>query len=304
MRPSILVHGGAGPCSPDDLESAQREGCLQAARAGFAVLASGGAALEAVEVACRALEDDPGFNAGTGAVLNAEGECELDASIMRGTDLGAGAVAAVRTVKNPITAARLVMERSPHVLLVGAGAEAFVVEQGLARIDPRTLVTPLAHRRWVERHSVPHGTIGAVAVDTLGRVAAGTSTGGTSGKLKGRVGDSPLIGCGTCADDRLGAVSCTGHGEVIIRVGLARAVLEQLGRGASPHAAAAQALIEVRRLGGDAGVIVAAPDGRLGWAHLSERMARAWVNASAEGTGFLSDSHALSNLIVEEDKHH
>lgn len=291
MRPCILVHGGAGPRSIDDDEALQRQGCLLAARAGHAALEAGASALDAVELACRLLEDDPHFNAGTGATLNAAGEVELDASIMSGQDLSAGAVACVRSVKNPISAARLVLERSGHVLLVGPGAEDFVHAEGLPRVEPSSLVTPRALARWQARTSVAHGTIGAVAVDGQGHVAAGTSTGGTSGKRPGRVGDSPLIGCGTCADDRTGAVSCTGVGEVIIRVGLARVALELLARGASAAQAAQRALDEVRRLAslgtaGDAGLILVTSGGELAWAHHSERMARAWVTNDGEGTGF------------------
>lgn len=274
---SMLVHGGAGPRRDQEDGAGARAGCLAAAEAGAALLAAGGSALDAVELAARTLEDDPRFNAGLGAVLSADGEVELDASLMDGQTLRCGAVAVVKTVKNPISLARAVMEHSPHVLLVGPGADAFARTRGIPAIAPGALVTELQRQRWLERRQATHGTIGAVAVDARGQVAAATSTGGTAGKLEGRVGDSPLIGAGTIADSRFGAASSTGLGEFIIRVGLARTVLEGLRRGLHPNAAAAEGIAELVRIGGDGGVIVARPDGELGWAFSSERMAGAWV---------------------------
>ena len=290
MMPAILVHGGAGRRLPDDDEETAKAGCLEGARVGYSTLERGGSALDAVEAACRTLEDNPAFNAGIGAALTSQGDVELDASIMEGTGLSAGAVAAVCTVKNPISAARLVMERSGHVLMVSRGAEAFVHAHGMASIDPASLITEASRRRWLERQTSGHGTIGAVAIDAHGRLAAGTSTGGTAGKRPGRVGDSPLIGCGTYADDRVGAVSATGSGELIIRTTLARQVIEHLNRGLSPRAAAQRALEELVRLGGDGGLIVVAPDGTLGAACSAGRMARAWVAGEGRwGVAFARD---------------
>ena len=287
MAPAILVHGGTGPLRADDDEAAARSGCLEAARAGHAILMRGGSALDAVEAAARVLEDDPAFNAGTGAVLNEQGVAELDASLMEGTGLGAGAVAVVRTIKNPISAARLVMERSPHVLLVGPGAEEFAHAQGVPRVEPSSLITPAARQRWLEGRERRHGTIGAVAVDREGRLAAATSTGGTSGKLAGRVGDTPLIGCGTYADDRLGAVSCTGIGEFIIRVTLARRALQGLEAGQAPGEAVRGALSEIVRLGGEAGLILVTRSGELALATTAERMPCAWVDGMGqEGSAY------------------
>lgn len=292
---SIVVHGGAGPKRDQESGDAVRASCLAAAERGAAVLAAGGSALDAVEAAARWLEDDPLFNAGLGAVLNADGEVELDASVMNGETLEAGAVAVVKTVKNPVSLARLVMEKSPHVLLVGEGADAFARAQGVPAIAPGSLVTPLQRQRWLERTASPradsaggkHGTIGAVAVDQRGQVAAATSTGGTAGKLKGRVGDSPLIGAGTVADSRWAAASSTGLGEFIIRVGLARAVLEGVRRGAGLDAACEEAVAELKRIGGDGGVIAVTPSGGVGWAFCSERMAGAFVKSTGErGTFF------------------
>ncbi len=289
MTPAILVHGGTGSrADADGSEEESRQGCLVAARAGFALLRAGGTALDAVELACRLLEDDPCFNAGTGAVLNEDGQPELDASVMDGQSLRAGAVAVVQHIKNPISAARLVMERTPHVLLVGPGADDFAHSCGVPRVSPETLITERARARWQAARVTPHGTVGVVAVDTHHHVAAGTSTGGTSNKRRGRVGDSPLIGCGTYADDRVGAVSCTGIGEYLIRVTLARRVLDLMERGLTPHAAAEAGIAEVVRLGGEGGLIVTSASGELAWATSCERLSRAWVTADgAEESGFL-----------------
>jgi beta-aspartyl-peptidase (threonine type) len=277
----ILVHGGAGPKAQDEVAERAQGGCLAAAKAGHALLVSGRSALDAVEAAVRVLEDDPQFNAGLGSTLNEEGFAELDASIMDGATLSAGAVAAVRTFQNPVTLARAVMERSPHVLLVGDGAARFGRALGLPEVEPARLVTPRARERWEQRLSVSHGTVGAVALDAEGHVAAATSTGGTFGKLVGRVGDSPLIGCGTYADDTLGAASCTGLGEAIIRATLARHVLDLLGAGASPEAAVQRALASLVRARGDGGLIVVTPKGELAHGFNTERMA--WARVDARG---------------------
>lgn len=282
----ILVHGGAGPRYSDDQPERAQAGCLAAARAGYAVLQQGGSALDAVEQAARVLEDDPLFNAGTGSVLNADGEVEMDASIMEGETLRAGAVAAVRVTKNPVTLARAVMEHSPHVLLVGAGAELFGRKHGIEQVDPASLITERARRRWEARRRAQHGTIGAVARDAKGHLAAATSTGGTSGKLPGRVGDSPLIGCGTYADDRLGAASATGIGEHIIRVTLTRLTVDLVGRGVAPAEAVKQGIAELVRIGGDGGVILVSPAGELALSFSSERMPWASVCDGVEATGF------------------
>lgn len=291
--PAILVHGGAGPTSPDDDVAAAEAGCQSAAKAGHAVLSEGGSALDAVEAAVRALEDDPHFNAGTGSVLNAEGVIEMDASLMDGTTLSAGAVAGVRTVANPISLARAVMERSPHVLLAGPGADAFARRRGFPEVDPQSLVTPRARRRFEARRQDTHGTVGAVAVDAQGRLAAATSTGGTNGKLPGRVGDTPLIGCGTCADSRLGAASATGVGEYIIRLTLTRRLLDLLDRGQAPGVALDACLAEVVRLGGEAGLILALPDGRLAWARSTARMPVSWVTSSGQAGAAFSGPRAV-----------
>lgn len=279
---SILVHGGAGARADDDDPEAAKEGCLAAARVGKAILDAGGSAVDAVVAAVAALEDNPRFNAGTGSALNALGEVETDASVMRGEDGGAGAVAALKDVLNPIRLARLVMEKTPHVLLAGAGARAFAVEQG---VPLGSLVTPRAQARF-EKAAKGHGTVGAVARDKWGHLAAATSTGGTPGKMPGRIGDSPIIGAGTFADDALGACSCTGTGEAILKATLARKAVD-LCLMVTPNVAAAEAVKQLARFGGDGGLILIDPTGRLGFAFDTQRMARAWVDEKGvEGAGY------------------
>lgn len=284
-RCAIIVHGGAGDLDPDEDSAPQVAGCVAAARAGHAVLKANGSALDAVIAAVRVLEDDPAFNAGYGSVLNRDGDIEMDASLMTG-DLRAGAVASVHDIQSPIVLARMVMEKTRHVLLAGAGAMAFAKEQGVPQLPKGALHTERARKKW-ERKKVSQGTVGAVACDALGHVAAATSTGGMTFKMPGRVGDSPLIGCGTYADDALGACSCTGVGEAIIKVTLARAACDRLGQGLAPMAAAQGACAQLARAQGDGGLILVDPQGGLGFAFTSQRMARAWVDASgSEGSGF------------------
>ncbi len=286
--PAIAVHGGAGNLGPDDPATSggdvpRLEGVRRAAAAGWAILSSGGSALDAVEAAVRVLEDDPTFNAGTGATLTAAGEVELDASIMEGAALRCGAVAAVRDVRNPVSLARAVMERSAHVLLAGEGASAFAREVGIAACDPALLVTPRQWARWEAARGGPPGrtgTVGAVARDARGHLAAATSTGGTSMKRPGRVGDTPVIGAGTYADDRLAAVSCTGHGERILQVTLARHAADLVGAGRSAMDAAREAVrVLGARVGGEGGLVLVGPAGEPGFAHNTQVMSRAWVRA-------------------------
>jgi beta-aspartyl-peptidase (threonine type) len=283
MAIAIIVHGGAGSHRTDDSEEEARSGCLSAARAGFAVLEAGGTALDAVEAAVVALEEDPQFNAGRGACLNQDGEIELDASIMSGADLRAGAVALVRDVRNPIRLARAVMERTHHVFLAGEGASRLAYEAGLERVDPSWFITDRSRRRWDEAH----GTVGAVAIDRHFHLAAATSTGGTIMKRKGRIGDTPLIGCGTFADDETGAASATGHGEAFIRVGLARTVCERLRAADDPRAAARAAIATLSRVHGEGGLIVVDRLGRVGASFNTARMSHAWIDARGnEGSAF------------------
>jgi len=288
--PSLIVHGGAGGVSAEDPEgSGAVAGCLAAVRAGYDVLARGGSALDAAVQAVRVLEDDPRFNAGTGSVLNRDGDVECDASVMSG-DGRAGAVACVRDVKNPVVLARLVMEQTPHVLLAGPGAEAFADAHGVVRTPPGALATEAMRARWqAARTGQPNGggTVGCVARDSAGRVAAATSTGGTLLKLPGRVGDSAVIGAGTYADDAAGAVSCTGAGEAFIKAAAALRAVEAMRAGRSPAEAAAEALLWARRHGGAGGVICVDRTGDLGHAFDTARMAHAWIDrGGATGSGF------------------
>ena len=224
-KSTLLVHGGAWAV-PEGEKEPHLEGVRLAVIAGWAVLSRGGSALEAVSEAVRVMERNPALNAGRGATLNAEGEVTLDAAIMDGKTLAAGAVASVRGVEHPVDLARRVMEHSPHVLLVGSGAVSFALEQGVTTCAPSDLVVPRERARWekARKSRMPSGstapfeapigdTVGAVACDKEGHIAAATSTGGCLLKLPGRVGDSPLIGCGLYADDLRGAAACTGWGE-------------------------------------------------------------------------------------------
>jgi beta-aspartyl-peptidase (threonine type) len=277
--PSIIVHGGAGT-QPSEGREALRDGVRAAVRAGWLVLADGGRALDAVEAAVRTLEDLPCFNAGRGSVLTSDGTVEMDASVMEGDRLRCGAVAVVSRVANPITLARRVMDDGRHVFLAGEGAHRFANSAGVAEIDPASLVTDGQRRRWAERReTLVRGTVGAVALDRHGTVAAGTSTGGVAGKLPGRIGDSALIGCGTYADSTIGAVSCTGSGEAIIRVVLARRALDFLKDADDPKYAAQVAVdLLVEEGGGEGGLILVDWRGRTGYAHSTPLMPVAWMS--------------------------
>jgi beta-aspartyl-peptidase (threonine type) len=283
--PSLIVHGGAGADPKDGLDDL-REGMRAAVEAGWRILGDGGSALDAVEAAVRTLEDHPRFNAGRGSVLTSAGTVEMDASIMEGDRLSCGAVGAVTRLRNPISLARRVLEDGRHVLLVGHGAEAFARAAGLAACAPEDLITDRQRRRWaasreaaVDAHA--RGTVGAVAIDRHGTAAAATSTGGTWGKRPGRVGDSALIGSGTYADSALGAVSCTGDGEAIIRVVLARRTLDFLKDAGDPDYAARVAvdlLVDEGR--GAGGLIVVDWRGCTASAHSTPFMPVAWMNPS------------------------
>jgi len=307
---AIVVHGGAGVIEratmKPETEAAYRVSITQAIEAGSAILDKGGSSVDAVEAAIQILEDDPLFNAGRGAVFNAEGKNELDAAIMDGSNLKAGAVAGVTRTRHPISLARAVMEKSPHVMLVGAGADAFAASAGLEQVDPSFFFT---ERRWQslvrqlqkEGRPIPprpagapppppvpvaeieapdaheFGTVGVVALDKQGNIAAGTSTGGTQAKRWGRVGDSPIIGAGTYASNQSCAVSATGTGEYFIRLGVAREVCNLVYFKGMPLQQAADQVIhkELEALHGDGGVIAITPDGQLAWSFNTPGMYRA-----------------------------
>ena len=277
FQPSIIVHGGAGPIKDDSLP-ARLDGCKAAALAGWKILAAGGSALDAVEAAVVVLEDNPLFNAGTGSALNSLGKVEMDAAIMEGQSLRAGAVAAVSGIKNPIKLARRVMEDGRHVLLAGEGASLFARQIGFPQCAPDSLVVEREKKRWDSKH----GTVGCVAFDSKGDLAVGTSTGGIFDKLPGRVGDSPLIGCGTYADD-YGAASCTGHGESIIRLLLAKRAVDYLQEGVEAPTAAEMAIsdLEDERIGGSGGIILIDRWGKIGYARNTTHMPVCSVTADA-----------------------
>ena len=273
---AIAIHGGAGSMTPDTFDAAtiaaHEAGLAAALAAGRAVLAAGGSALDAVTAAVVVLEDDPHFNAGRGAVFTYHGTNELDAAIMAGDGRGAGAVAGVTHTRNPVRLARAVMEAGPHVMLSGTGADEFARDHAIEQADPDWFATPERWRQLEELKAkklgwfdsgMKYGTVGAVARDGAGHVAAATSTGGLTGKRWGRIGDSPLIGAGTYADDRAGAVSCTGSGEQFIRTGAAHEICTRMRLlGESADVAARTVLAEVGALGGVGGAIVVSPQGQ------------------------------------------
>ena len=292
-RWTLMVHGGAGILTRDTVndatDAAARAGLDAALQAGEAVLATGGTALDAVEAAVRVLEDDPTFNSGRGAVFTFDGDNELDAAIMDGATRKAGAVAGVTRSRNPVTLARAVMEHSPHVLLAGKGADVFAAEHGVEQVGPEWFAIDERRAQLDAMKANPdgwfdvdmkYGTVGAVACDAAGHVAAATSTGGVTGKRWGRIGDSPLIGAGTIADDRACAVSATGAGEFFIRIGVAHEIAARIRfLGETLAAAADTVLSETLALGGSGGVIVVGPDGDLAWNFTTPGMYRGQVQA-------------------------
>lgn len=290
---TLLIHGGAGVMRraemTPEMDAAYRAGLNEALEAGSKVLAGGGAALDAVEAAVLVLEDNPNFNAGRGAVLTREGVAELDASIMDGRDRRAGAVAQVRTVRNPIRAARHVMDNTNRVMFAGPDADELAKEAGLEIVPPEYFITPRrqeALKRAMAGSFVPmdrYGTVGAVAMDAQGNLAAATSTGGMNAKPPGRVGDSPIIGAGTYADNASCAVSATGDGEYFIRVSVARMICARVAmQGMSAEAAAQATLDEVMALGGTGGVIVLSHDGSTALSMNTEGMFRGLADATGK----------------------
>ncbi|XP_028917419.1 isoaspartyl peptidase/L-asparaginase [Ornithorhynchus anatinus] len=269
----IVVHGGAGGNAPhpEDRQEKLRQGVTKAALKGYDILRGGGRAIDAVEGAVVVLEDDPEFNAGCGSVLNEQGKVEMDAIIMDGKDLSSGAVSAVKRIANPIKLAHLVMEKTRHTLLTDQGAALFAKAMGVPEIPEEQLVTEQNLKRLekakLKGDQLPAsekdlGTVGAVAMDGQGNVAFATSTGGIVNKMIGRVGDSPCIGSGGYADNHIGAVSSTGHGESIMKVNLARLTLFHMEQGMSPEEAASNALNYMKtRVQGTGGLIVVSKEG-------------------------------------------
>lgn len=319
MPVSIIVHGGAGTLTPERLEITQ-EGCKEAVLIGWRILQQGGSALDAVEAAVRALEDNPNFNAGVGSCLTSEGNIEMDAGIMEGHTLQVGAVAAVELIKNPIVLARKVLE-SPHVLLIGLGAQGFARQQAIPACTFEELWTerqynnwlkargeqdgadedePRYHRREIARLNArpirgeqlrksteeglekKHGTVGAVAIDEQGCLAAATSTGGIHNKYPGRVGDSPLVGCGFYADEN-SAISCTGYGEDFIRLMIARRAADFVAHGSGAREAAEAAIAFLgAKADGTGGLILVDRHANLGFAWNSEHMVHAYISSEMQ----------------------
>jgi len=296
MKPSLIVHGGAWDI-PNEAVRACKEGCRNALGAGWSILASGGSALEAVEAAVIALEDDAVFDAGFGSHLNADGKVECDAIVMDGATLRAGAAAGLQRLKNPIRLARKILEQCPHMMLAGEGAERFANASGLVLCKPEELVSEAEWEAFLrcskDEHAAIHhrgheqGTVGAVALDSEGRLFAATSTGGTCCKLPGRIGDSPLIGCGCYADSQAGGVSCTGYGEAIMKIVMAKTAVDFLRRDSSKEeekrAVAQQAVqnavqLLAERGRGTGGLILLDRFGTPAFAFNTARMAYGFVN--------------------------
>jgi L-asparaginase / beta-aspartyl-peptidase len=308
MKPSLIVHGGAWDI-PDESVEACRTACERALQAGWQILSCGGSALDSVEAAVTVLEDDPVLDAGFGSHLNLDGQVECDAIVMEGATLRAGAVAAVQRVRNPIQLARKVLENSPHIMLVGEGAERFAAEHGVSMCAPDELVAEMERDAWLKCRNSKHaaayhrgheqGTVGAVALDQRGALFAATSTGGTCCKFPGRVGDSPLIGCGCYADSEAGGISCTGYGEAIMKIVMAKAAADFLrdasriegdaGETISPKrftsdsatlAARATVKLLADRTKGTGGLILLDRQGNPGLAFNTPRMAHGYVDAN------------------------
>jgi beta-aspartyl-peptidase (threonine type) len=300
----LVIHGGAGVIERESIsperEQSIRLGLESALDAGSMMLEAGGSALDAVEAAVRALEDDPNFNAGRGAVFTRGGLIELDAAIMDGRNRAAGAVAGVRTTRNPVSLARAVMEKAPHVFLGGSGADEFAREQELEQVPPEWFQTEerrlqlekvKATRSEAFDVELKYGTVGAVALDKNGHVAAATSTGGLTGKRWGRIGDTPVIGAGTYADDRSAAVSGTGTGEIFIRAVAGHQLAERVRlSGESLQQALDATLADIAGLGGSGGLIAVTPSGEAAWGFTTPGMYRGMADASGRKVALYSDS--------------
>ncbi|MEK0413016.1 MAG: hypothetical protein RL070_504 [Bacteroidota bacterium] len=316
----LVIHGGAGTLNKSQftpaLEAKYKSGLDSALLVGNSILEKGGNALDAVEATVKILENNPLFNAGKGAVFTNEGVNELDAAIMDGKTLAAGSIAGVRTIKNPITAARAVMEKSEHVLLSGRGAEAFAAAQGIEMVDPSYFYTP---ERWKglqrakqrdsldalkkvgqtaytdelddQRRKDKYGTVGAVALDTHGNLAAATSTGGMTNKKWGRIGDAPIIGSGTYANNNTVAISCTGWGEYFLRLVMAKSISDRMEFGGQSLAMASETLVmkELPALGGDGGLIAVDKNGNIALPFCTEGMYRGFIKKEKQGAAVVKD---------------
>jgi beta-aspartyl-peptidase (threonine type) len=290
MKPSLIVHGGAWDI-PDEAVDACKEGCGASLEAGWKILSSGGSALDAIEAAIMVLEDDPVFDSGYGSHLNLDGRVECDAIVMDGQSLRAGAAAGLQRIKNPVRLARNILEKCPHMMLVAEGAERFARNSGMELCDPAELISEAELNAYLrcraDEHAAEHhrgheqGTVGAVAIDRQGRLFAATSTGGTCCKLPGRVGDSPLVGCGCYADAGAGGVSCTGYGEAIMKVVMAKTAVDFLRHPETSERRAAQSAVDLlaNRGKGTGGLILLDREGHPAFAFNTPRMAYGYVKS-------------------------
>jgi len=284
-HPVIVVHGGAGWShgTSDEKQHAIKSGLKKALDTGFSILQSGGSSLDAVEAAIVILEDNPVFNAGRGSVYTAEEKQEMDASIMSGHDQDAGAVASVSRVKNPIKLARYIMEHTEHVMMAGSGAEKVAEQGGLELVDPSYFYSEDRLKSVKKQKAKKNSTVGALAMDKLGNIAAGTSTGGRSNKLPGRIGDSPIIGAGTWAQNNVCGVSGTGHGEYFIRYNVAREICARMEYlNLSVGEASAQVIGQLTAIGIEGGVIVLDKNGNISMEFNTDGMARAFRNSKGD----------------------
>jgi beta-aspartyl-peptidase (threonine type) len=288
QKPALVIHGGAWEIPDEEIEN-HINGLAEALSQGWHLLKKGRSALDVVEETVALLEDDPTFDAGRGSVLNTDGSIEMDASIMDGLSLDAGAVAALRNFPNPVRIARCVLDKTEHILLAGKGCEEFAKQEGFTQVPIEQLLTNrelerlkrliLDHRfRTPHAFGGKHGTVGAVAMDNYGSIAAATSTGGSPRKIPGRVGDSPLIGCGTYADNQIGGVSCTGWGESIIKVMLAKVVVDFMNEGHDAQSAADKGINHLKvKVEGLGGIICIDHQGQVGICYNTPRMARGYM---------------------------
>ncbi|KAM9803685.1 isoaspartyl peptidase/L-asparaginase [Neosynchiropus ocellatus] len=306
MLPVVVVHGGAGVV-PKERSEMSMSGVCSAARAGYVVLQAGGSSMDAVVEAVTHLENNPSFNAGCGSVLNANGDVEMDALVMDGKMLASGAVSAVQHIANPIQLARLVMDKTDHACLTADGASKFARTMGVPEVSQESLITEYARMRWrknmapganpVESQMGKMGTVGAVALDRHGNVACATSTGGILNKMEGRVGDTPCIGHGGYADNNLGAVSTTGHGEAIMKVTLARLVLFYMEQGQSVQEASDSALAHMKsRVSGLGGVVTLDPQGNWTARFSSQQMSWAAAQSDTLHSGLYAGEHFTQSV--------
>ncbi|XP_030012684.1 isoaspartyl peptidase/L-asparaginase [Sphaeramia orbicularis] len=306
MLPVVVVHGGAGHI-PKERAERSTSGVCSAARAGYAILRGGGSSMDAVVEAVALMEDNPAFNAGCGSVLNIKGEVEMDAIVMEGKTLASGAVSAVRNIANPVRLARLVMDKTSHACLTAEGANLFARQMGIPEVPMESLITDYSRMRWkknlepnanpVECQMGKTGTVGAVAVDAEGNIACATSTGGMLNKMEGRVGDTPCIGSGGYADNEVGAVSTTGHGEAIMKVTLARLILFHMEQGKSAEEASDLGLAYMKsRVNSLGGVVTVDPRGC--WAARFSSRQMSWAAAQRDTLhhGLRSGEHFTQSI--------